>query len=256
MSAAIVDPVRLMTLNQWDRHAYFNQYVDRNSSAQWTIAGPEFTEAYSGSSGGRDVVVANVRMFVSPTAVADADNGRMYATGAVAVSLTVAVPMITVLRPIKSLFGRHGWRSGNAQFDKLFSVQARPHIDDGVAAVLLPLVGLMASREDWTFAFGGPRLVCVTHDAFSSTVELQRTLEELIDLVSLIPEAAAAQIGHAMPTMPAMPDGTPFDPDTIEQQLAGLTPEQQAAFIVRMSGGHGASEEQIADAIRRGQGRS
>jgi hypothetical protein len=41
----------------------------------------------------------------------------------------------------------------------------------------------------------------------------------------------------------------------MEQQLATMTPEEQAAFVVRGPGRQGLSEERIADAIRRDQSR-
>jgi hypothetical protein len=87
----------------------------------------------------------------------------------------VALPLISVLRPVKSLFGHHGWRKGNTSFDKSLSVHAVPRLDDAAVALLSPLVTLVAGRDDWTFAFGGPRLVCVTRDRFGSTEEPGRS---------------------------------------------------------------------------------
>ena len=254
--AEVKDNVRLLTLNQWDQNAYFNQYVDniRPSQAIFNVAGPWIDGAYEGSQGGLNVLAANFRIFVSPQAVADEYNGRTYSGGAVAMALPFALPLISILRPLRSLFGGHGWRSGNKEFDKQFSVQAVPRLDDRRAALLSPLIAPLASRDDWTFAFGGPSVVCVTHEPFSSTTDLQRTLDLLVQLVSLFPPEAVQQVGHAMPVMPTMPDGTPFDPDTIEKRLATMTPEEQAAFIVRMSGRQDLTEQEVADAIRRGQG--
>lgn len=262
----LASQVLLLCLNQWDQHAYFNFFVDRNPSGglQWTVRGPSFTEAYEGAVNGLHVLVANADCFVSPTAVADAANGRTYSTGTVVVDLPVAMPYVSVLRPLRSLFGGHGWRSGDQRFDKLYHVQTLRKKDESATAVLAPVVGLMATRDDWTFSLLGPRLICATRDPFSSVPDAQRTLDQVVQIgVALHPPATtpgvpATTVGPRGSApfpggLTTMPDGGPFDPDKIEQQLSTLTPEQQAAYIVKMTGQGGPTEQQIADAIRRDQ---
>jgi hypothetical protein len=213
--------------------------------------GPAFTEAYTGVYGRLKVTVANVETFVSPTAVADANNGRAYLTGAILVDLPVAVPYLQVLRPIRSLFGGHGWRSGDKKFDRQFQVRFLKKKDDQAAEVLLPLVPLIAVRDDWTFALMGPHLLCVTHTPFASTQDVQRTLDQIDQIVSKVGQPLGPS---AAQTLPQIPPGYADDPSAFEKQLDGLTPEQQAALIV--SSGHvppGVTEEQVAEAIRRDQ---
>ena len=263
---ALADQVLLLTLNQWDQHAYFNFFVDSNPSGglQWTVRGPSFGEAYEREVDGRRTLVGNATCFVSPTAVADAANGRSYSTGAIIAGLPVAMPYLNVLRPLRSLFGGHGWRSGDDRFDRLFHVQTLRKSDDSARGVLAPVLTMMAAREDWTFSLFAQHLICVTRQPFVSVLEAQGTLNQVLQISAALQPAAAtpgilASSGGprgAVPVpggLPAMPDGSPFDPDTIERQLAALTPEQQAAWIVRMSGHPGATQEQIAEAIRRGQ---
>ncbi len=214
---------------------------------QWT----DLDGGLQGLSEGRQVVVANVESFVSPTAVADADNGRRYLTGAIVVDLPYAVPYLSVVRPLRSLFGGHGWRSGDKAFDKVFHVQFPRHEDDGAAEVLLPLVPLMASRDDWTFSFFGPHLLCVTHSPFASPSDVQRTLGQIEQIVARIAQPTGPSGAQALPHVPA---GSVDDPDAFERQLAGMSPEEQARLIV--ASGRvppGVTEEQVADAIRRDQ---
>jgi len=248
----VAEQVLQLSLNQWDQHAYFN-YTDDNSPGgkQWTFNGPMITEAYGGIQGRLHVTVANVETFVSPTAVADANNGRTYLTGAIVVELPVAVPYMSVLRPIRSLFGGHGWRSGNKKFDAQFQVRFLKKKDDRAAEVLLPLVPLIAVRDDWAFTLMGPHLICVTHTPFVSTPEVQRTLDQINQMVSQVGQPTGSSAPQVLP--PTQP-GHADDPRAFEDQLAGLTPEQQAALIV--SSGHdppAVTEEQLAEAIRRDQ---
>lgn len=190
----------MLTLNQWDRNAYFG-YADANPSShpRCTVQGPVFDEVYAGKYRALGVLIANRHTFVSQSAVADEYNGSRYPAGMISVSLPFALPYLSVRRPHRSLFGGHGWRSGNVDFDKHYCVLGRGR-PGALADELLPaLVPLIASRDDWTFAFAGPLLICVTKEAFAEPAEAQRTLAQVSELVSLLPAEAAARVGTIMP---------------------------------------------------------
>jgi hypothetical protein len=258
----VAEEIRVLTLNQWDNTAYF-MYTDPQAHQFGTMNGPVFDELYAGEYRSVRTLLGNTRLFVSPGPVADAYNGRTYPAGVVAVTLPFALPPVWVVRPVKSLFGGRGWRSGNAVFDKLYHVRSpRMGVQARAAELVPPLVPLISSRDDWAFAFGGLELICVTHDPLGSAGAARQTLDQVIELISLIPQQARVQQPASAPAggMP-MPGGD-VDPDAIERHLASMTPEQQAEFVTQMMGGAvpgglppGQLNAAIAEAIRRHQRR-
>lgn len=257
----VAGEVRILTLNQWDQHAYF-AYTDQSGHFDWTIQGPVFDEAYAGEYRALRVLVANTRTFLSATAAADAYNGRTLPAGVVAVSLPFAVPYLTVCRPLRSLFGGHGWCSGDANFDKHYHVTGRGRAGDLADEMLPPLVPIIGSRTDWAFTFFGPYLICATQNVFGSAADARATLDLVTELVSAMRRPSSGSPGMTMPGAAGPPGHCTVDAEAIQRHMESMTPREQEEFIAAAVGGRipggMASEEisrAIAEAVRRHRGR-
>jgi hypothetical protein len=181
-----------------------------------------YHDCYRGSASGHQFLVANAW-----TSVVDL---CAVSLGQIRLSWFLGEPVWAEPARYGPIVAARQLESGDPAFDCRFRVRgAHPQ----TIAELLPVEvrALMMARDDWFFAFGADRLLCICRQGYRSADEVTGRLAELTGIAAALPPPSAQ---HAAAQPIVLSTGVVYDPARVEDwkaALTGLPPDQRQQLL-------------------------